>query len=281
MKWRCEWCEKPHAENDPPCDNCGHGSFERAVVPMGPESTDGQRTPEWVCTECGRRHQKHSPPCSRCGNATLRKNTQHPDEFEDVGSTGWLDVLEVKYVVGYVVAGLFLVTVLLATAGVINLPGTADGNPRVENVPGNDTTVNGLDIDAVEQLYLDQLNDRRAASGYDRLDRSHQLTELATFYNKHEVKQDYGDGSGTTERQREEIVGDACTGTYYRADFAFTSDELAAEHPEPYRNKSVLAAALVTAFVENTGEFSNYSRGATGVDIHMVNGELYLAQFAC
>jgi hypothetical protein len=75
MEWRCEWCGKPHDENDPPCDNCGHGSFEQAVVRRTDlsEGSEEASTVVWVCTECGREHTKHSPPCSRCNNATLER----------------------------------------------------------------------------------------------------------------------------------------------------------------------------------------------------------------
>ncbi|MEF8830385.1 MAG: hypothetical protein V5A23_02475, partial [Halobacteriales archaeon] len=64
MKYRCEWCGKPHERNDPPCDNCGHHSFERAVVPKAPEEAPEEYV--WVCPECGRVHPRNSPPCSRC-----------------------------------------------------------------------------------------------------------------------------------------------------------------------------------------------------------------------
>ena len=85
MEWRCEWCGKPHENDDPPCDNCGHGSFERAVVPrpdLGEEveGDDPDSTTVWVCTSCGREHTKHSPPCSRCGNATLERTRKRVDE---------------------------------------------------------------------------------------------------------------------------------------------------------------------------------------------------------
>ena len=88
MEWRCEWCGKPHEADDPPCDNCGHGTFERAVVRQGSSGEAGSTT-VWVCTECGREHTKHSPPCSRCTNATLKRQektisddelTQRPGE---------------------------------------------------------------------------------------------------------------------------------------------------------------------------------------------------------
>lgn len=80
MEWRCEWCGKPHDENDPPCDNCGHGTFEKAVV-RGPPSTSGpDSTVVWVCTACGREHTKNSPPCSRCNNATLERQRKEITE---------------------------------------------------------------------------------------------------------------------------------------------------------------------------------------------------------
>jgi ribosomal protein L37E len=80
MEWRCEWCGKPHAEDDPPCDNCGHGSFERAVVPTAPEGEDEDGPIVWVCAECGREHPRNNPPCSRCGGMPLEKRRQSFDE---------------------------------------------------------------------------------------------------------------------------------------------------------------------------------------------------------
>lgn len=73
MRWRCEWCGKPHEENDPPCDNCGHGKFEEAVVQQAGAGDDQDSMLVWVCTECGREHTKNSPPCSRCNNATFER----------------------------------------------------------------------------------------------------------------------------------------------------------------------------------------------------------------
>lgn len=81
MEWRCEWCGKPHEENDPPCDNCGHGSFEKAIVrQVAGDTTDADSMTVWVCTECGREHPKNSPPCSQCNNATLERETVRIDE---------------------------------------------------------------------------------------------------------------------------------------------------------------------------------------------------------
>src|SRR6056297_1731717 len=105
MEWRCKWCEKPHEENDPPCDNCGHGEFEKAVVPMSPESTDDSTPLVWACTECGREHQKNSPPCSRCGNAMLEQREVDYRDVDEMGSTGWTDILDRKYAAGFAVVG--------------------------------------------------------------------------------------------------------------------------------------------------------------------------------
>jgi len=82
MEWRCEWCGKPHEDNDPPCDNCGHGSFERAVVRRTDlaEGGDADTMVVWGCPACGREHPKNSPPCSRCNNATLERRTKRVDE---------------------------------------------------------------------------------------------------------------------------------------------------------------------------------------------------------
>ena len=91
MEWRCEWCGKPHEENDPPCDACGHGSFERAVVPTGPEG-DGE-TLLWICPECGREHVRNNPPCSRCGNMNLEAHEGYPEELEPDDDGGLLDAI--------------------------------------------------------------------------------------------------------------------------------------------------------------------------------------------
>lgn len=83
MEWRCEWCGKPHEADDPPCDNCGHGSFERAVAPVAPEGEGGPTV--WVCTECGRDHPRNTPPCSRCGAMTLEQDEQTYEEGDPIG----------------------------------------------------------------------------------------------------------------------------------------------------------------------------------------------------
>lgn len=110
MKYRCEWCGKPHERNDPPCDNCGHHSFERAVVPKSPEETPEEYV--WVCPECGRVHPRNSPPCSRCGHMQLEKRSQDYLDPGEVGGGTWQDAVEwwqVGLVLAVVVALLVLV----------------------------------------------------------------------------------------------------------------------------------------------------------------------------
>ena len=91
MKWRCGWCGKPQERNDPPCDNCGHHAFEKAVVPLAPESGTGPTV--WVCESCGRSHPRNRPPCSRCGHTKLKKEVQsREDDFDTEPETEpWTD----------------------------------------------------------------------------------------------------------------------------------------------------------------------------------------------
>lgn len=89
MEWRCEWCGKPHEANDPPCDNCGHGSFERAVRPVAPEGEGGPTV--WVCTECGNDHPRNNPPCSRCGGMDLERREQSYEDGDPIGPSADVD----------------------------------------------------------------------------------------------------------------------------------------------------------------------------------------------
>jgi len=161
MDWRCEWCEKPHEENDPPCDNCGHGTFEKAVTQVNHEVVPGGVV--WVCQNCGRTHQRNSPPCKRCGGVDFERRDEGPetDPLDEI-NTRWLDVIELKYVAGYAAVALLLGTLLLSAFGVITLPGvgTATEPPSVPDAPGSATTVGELSLADTETAYVEELNDR-------------------------------------------------------------------------------------------------------------------------
>ncbi|MCU4799038.1 hypothetical protein OB920_01440 [Halobacteria archaeon HArc-gm2] len=194
MEWRCEWCGKPHESDDPPCDNCGHGKFEKAVERV-PATADQPQGSVWVCPECGRQHQKHSPPCSRCGNLELEQRdvADLDDPLEDIG-TGWRDVVEAKYVAGYVAVGIIIVVLGLGFVGVIDLPGM--GEPDIPDAPGDAETAGNLSLAAVEDAYVAELNERRESAGASPLATDETLGRLAAYYNKASVDAIYDDGSG-------------------------------------------------------------------------------------
>ncbi|WP_252718807.1 hypothetical protein [Haloarcula sp. CBA1122] len=171
MKWRCEWCGKPHEEDDPPCDNCGHGSFEEAVTQVNEAVVEGG--PRWVCLDCGRQHQKNSPPCKRCGGSNFERRTGPPeDDPLDEIQTGWLDVLETKYAIGYAAVALLLGLIVLAAVGGITLPGfaaeTPTGPPSIASPAGSGDTVDSLSLAEVEDTYVDVYTSGGRASAVER-----------------------------------------------------------------------------------------------------------------
>lgn len=271
MKWRCEWCGKPHEENDPPCDNCGHGSFERAVVQQTDLSEgDGQReTIVWVCADCGRPHPKHNPPCSRCGHPTLEKQAQSVDESE-LSPPGYLDLLTPRYAVGLVVVLGLAAIFLLGVAGIVPLPGFSDGIPSVSDVPGRADTADGLSLSAVEDAYVEELNAAREAD--QNLVRTDQLDEIATFYNQRRVKAVYGEGTTPTSDRMGELLGDSCSGQIIQITPALDASGYDS------------AETLGGAFADRTlaGGVLLESKSKTGVDAHVgPDGTVYLTQYAC
>lgn len=213
MKWRCPQCGKPHEKNDPPCDNCGHHKFERAVVPTASADEDHEQF-VWACTECGRHHQRNNPPCSRCGNAKFEKKPLDDDAFEPGSTAGYLDL------VGRVEVGAALVIVALVAVGVlgylgvINVPGlTPQGPPTVENVPGDADTVGDVSLAEVETSVFAELNVDRTP----RLERSGGLDSLATYVNRQTVKNTYTDAdkrlTGEQLQQLGQRFGIQCSGT--------------------------------------------------------------------
>ncbi len=212
MDWRCEWCGKPHEENDPPCDNCGHSSFEKAVVRQGPDAGSGPETTRvWVCTECDRTHTKHSPPCSRCGNHKLVMEEQRVEDDElDVPS--YFDLLTPKYALGLVVV-LGLATVfLLGITGIVDVPGFGTSVPDVEDVPGSATTAGNASLDDLEASYISALNDRRTEGGGEKLSRAEELDEIATYVTRQNVKAEYGDASRPSADRVNSLLDERCDG---------------------------------------------------------------------
>jgi len=273
MEWRCEWCGKPHEEDDPPCDNCGHGSFERAVVRRTDLSTDGpEATRMWVCTACGREHTKHSPPCSRCGAADLELREVSVDD-DELASRGYRDLLSPFYLVALVVAVLLAVLLFLGLTGAVDVPGFGGGDiPAVSDVPGNATHADGVSLAAVEAAYLDAQRERLDAETRATLDRDGTLDDLARYVNQRQVKQLLADGDPPDSELVFETVERTCEGDQFGT-LPLTID------PGEARTASALGAAFADAYA---GADATVSGERTGVDVHRLpDGRLVLWQLYC
>jgi hypothetical protein len=268
-KWICAWCEKPHDRNDPPCDNCGHHKFEKAVVPVAPESTDHDREPVWVCPECGRQHQKNSPPCSRCGHASLERRIPDDDGFaEELGGTSYFDVLEPIYLVAIVFAVVAGGALLLGLLGVISLPGMGGDSLAVSNVPGNATTAEGLSLAEVEEQYVVVANEQLTQD--TQLTRNDRLDDVARFYNQRRVKAAYGDGSVPNDERLREAIGDACGSQPGYLPF------------DVFRDGGLSAFESERAVAERLVGDSPPEGSSLGIDVHALpDGGLSVTYFVC
>ena len=279
MEWRCEWCGKPHAEDDPPCDNCGHGKFEKAVVRRTDlaEGEGLESTLVWVCTDCGREHPKHAPPCSRCGNTTLEKQEQRVSE-DELTAPGYLDLVTPRYIATLGLTLAVAAVLILGFVGVLDLPGFDQGGvPTVDTVPGNETTAGDVDLDAVEDAYILALNDRLEAEGTTRLDRSDGLDAVTTYYHQQVINWRVADGPPPDDEEVTDLLLEECeTGTetpieFHEATIAFDGTEDTQE----------LADSLVTEVIERQEFEPAPGANTVGVDVHAVGDRLFLGQFVC
>ncbi|WP_436933669.1 hypothetical protein [Halovenus marina] len=270
MEWRCEWCGKPHGTDDPPCDNCGHGSFEKAVVRQTDLGTEGhESTKMWVCTECGREHPKHTPPCSRCGAMSLERREVRVDDRE-LSTGGYLEYLGQKQLLALGVAAALALVLALGVFGVIDLPGLGDsGVPTVSNVPGNASTTGDVSLSAVESSYLATLNDRRTGAESQPLDRVPGIDAVATYYNQRWVKAEYGDGSVSTE-DISGLLADRCDRTPTLN--AFRVERLGSD---PGRT-------LAESRLAQSPRLASLTASRTGIDTHVApNGRVFVTQILC
>jgi ribosomal protein L37E len=295
VKWRCEWCGKPHPENDPPCDNCGHGEFEKAVVPAAPEGDDQTGDAYghvWVCTECGNDHPKNTPPCDRCGHDTFERQAIEFDEDEVVeemlaestGSTtpsadiGYLDVLDTKLALGFVGVAALVVVFALGALGIVNVPGFGTSGPSVAEVPGNATSIDGLDIATVERDYTRELNDLRADAGANELERDERVASVAAFVNKNRVLAIYGDGEVPGEEDIDSQLGDACSSVWQEESFEIETD-LGTGQSE-FDSETGLARALADRYAATRDVVVEGQK--VGVDVHVgPDGVVYVTQIVC
>ncbi|AQL41711.1 hypothetical protein BV210_02815 [Halorientalis sp. IM1011] len=289
MKWRCEHCGKPHERNDPPCDNCGHSEFEKAVVPLAPEAEDEEatKTYAWICTECGNDHPKHTPPCDRCGNPTLERRALSYDEDEIVeemledssgrtpsADVSYLEVIDAKLALLFLAVAALVAYLALGFLGVVQIPGISPAPP----VPGNATAADGLALEDVESAYVEELNAQRESEGYANLTSDGDVVSAATYVNQQVVRAEYGDENLTIERSAvDDRLGDRCADGYTPATFSF-DPERAGDTPDTERE---LARRLV-ATRTGTSSFEEESEGLVGVDVHAgPDGVLYVTQIVC
>ncbi len=254
MEWRCARCGAIQDKDDPPCDDCGFHGFERA--PSDGEA--GPSDPVWVCPECGRQHQKNSPPCKRCGHVHLEQREPDWEAFDDVGGTTYRDVLELRYVAGFVFAGLLGTVLLLGVAGVITLPGT--GPPEPPEAPAGDAA--GLNLSGVESAYVGALNDQRSDAGVGEVSRAEDVDAMATYYNKRVVEARYGDAEIPDQEEMNQFdvrCGEAAAFLPYSVD----TDQPLSEYDE-----RGLASELLDA-LENPERVTAEGQSRVGVDVHV------------
>jgi hypothetical protein len=284
MEWRCEWCGKPHAEDDPPCDNCGHGTFERAVVqqPAGPAGEDGDdagaTTTVWVCPECGRGHPKNAPPCSRCGDESLELEERSVDEYGDVGAPSYRDLLTPTYAVG-LVAALGLAAIFVAgVTGIVTIPGLTPAGLEVNGVPGNASVADGIDLSAVESAYLDALDDRREEAGLVALSTDESMAEVATFVNQRYVKDSLTDDELPDPEPAAERLGDACSSE--PVPWQLSPGDISPIGS--FEDAEGVAGAMVEQSVFTEDSFDAGRTPKTGVDVHVgPDGSVYAIQLVC
>ncbi|WP_423999294.1 hypothetical protein ACOZ4I_10585 [Haloarcula salina] len=282
MKWRCEWCGKPHEENDPPCDNCGHGTFEEAVTQVNHEVVEGG--PRWVCLDCGRQHQKNSPPCNRCGGSNFERRTGPPeDDPLDEIKTGWLDVLEAKYVLGYVTVALVIGIVLLGLVAGVPLPGfqseTPAGPPPIPDAPGQADTVNSLSLAEVEDIYVEVYNVRRSSISGGTVTRNATADDAATYYNRGRVAAHYENADPPTRDgvSRFALSCDRPATVHYEVAYDRTPMSV-----EQFGNETAFATALVDSYFERGQPVRQTDDRTIGVDVHVgPDGRVFVTHVLC
>ncbi|APX95994.1 hypothetical protein [Natronorubrum daqingense] len=269
MKWRCTWCGKPHESDDPPCDSCGHNEFEKAVVRQQEfETVDTGTQYMWVCSNCGRQHMKNNPPCSRCGDHDLEKVEQ---TYDDVGSDlevpSWLEVAK-PY--APIIAVFGLIVVLFAT-GIISpsiIPGV--GTPSPPDAPGDGATAAGIDLEATEEIIHEQLDaERESTRTYDG-----GMAAYAEYINRAEVASEYDDANPDSVEPAD--FGADCSGEIP----VWPGIEMVSV--DEYDDEDELASAVTTAF-ETSGseEITGDEYDIEGMDLHAVDGQLYVTYAAC
>lgn len=274
MKWRCTWCGKPHGEDDPPCDDCGHNAFEKAVVREGDaesaaasaDTIDTGPSYVWACSECGRDHVKHNPPCSRCGHPTLEKTEQTYDDVEtDLETPGWLATAK-PYTP--ILAVVIVVGALFATGIVSPAMLSGASEPTPPDAPGSGTQAAGIDLEETESLIHDRLEaDRGEPRTYND-----GLAAYAEYHNRGHVAVKYDDAE--VKRVSLNDFGVECRGAVDEGSLPYSLSL------ENHDDESELAAAIVE--VMRLSDIATDTRFETeGMDLHAIGDSVYVYYAAC
>lgn len=275
MEWRCEWCGKPHEADDPPCENCGHGSFERAVVQEPAGGPAGESTTVWVCADCGREHTKHSPPCSRCGHPTLERREQTVDDDELV-APGYLDLVTPRYVLGLAAVLVFAAVLGLGIAGVVDLPGLGSEEVQVPDpaeVPGDPDAAAGVELADVEDAYLDRLNELRTGVGASAVTRADDLDDVARDLNLLFVDAEFGDAAPPGSEELGQLVRPVCGRDAVLERYDVDLDDGGTATGIGHR--------LAEGRVRQGGVDDAGDNDRVGIDAHAVDGAVYVFELTC
>ncbi len=289
MKWRCTRCGKPHAEDDPPCDECGHNAFEKAIVRVDEtdDDRDGERSgsdpiptgtvetgPEyvWACTNCGREHVRNAPPCSRCGNPDLeRVERTYEDVERDLETPSWFEVAR-PYLPLFAVIG--IVVALFAT-GIVSpsvLPGI--GPPSPPDAPGQADEAAGLDLEATAAAVHDRLEDERDRSDSRTYDEG--LAAYAEYYNRMLVAVEFDDAE--PDAPDPNAFDHGCGG----AQVVTAQSTLTELTVDEYEDERAFGDAIAEALLAEYGEDMRSGFDAEGIDVHVApNDAVYVFYSAC
>jgi hypothetical protein len=261
VKWRCTWCGKPHAEDDPPCDECGHNAFEEAVVRQDEteprtETVDTGTTYVWRCRDCGRDHVRNNPPCSRCHGHDLEKVEQTYDDVErDLDVPGWLEVAK-PYVPVFAIIG---VVVLLFATGIISpsvLPGI--GSPSPPDAPGEEAEAAGIDLEETELLVHERLADERNGE----TEYGEDLEAFAEYHNRANVAAEYE--GADPDRPGAGEFGVECNDDLLDVPFILSESDI-----HDYDDEAALADDIVDAVFSIAGGEADDDYSSNGLDVHV------------
>lgn len=276
MKWRCTWCGKPHEENDPPCDNCGHNAFEKAIV-RDESAADGETAAEteidpetgtvdtgtqylWICADCGRQHMRNNPPCSRCGSHDLEKTEQNYDDVQrELETPSWLEVAK-PYLPVFAVIGIVL---LLFATGIVPLsvlPGV--GPPSPPDAPGNGSQAAGIDLEAAETEIHERLADERSAD----------LAAYAEYQNRVLVANEYDD-AGYSRAELADFGVD-CPTDPIAVSFALENGI------DEYADERALADAVAERILAIDAEMNTSAVAIEGLDLHVAPDDTVVVVYA-